>query len=116
MPVLLLITASTSILEIEDLGANSTIVREPHAAEYLTALGEVPVAEGRPRDGAVGGPRPAAQHLVATAEEDLGVLAVGEAAEAGIARELRARPFPHLAGALQHAGFPSGLPLGLGGQ
>ena len=87
--------------EVESIGSSivgsgdrraaiSVVSGEPHAGEDLPALGQVPVAERRGGDARVRGPRAAAQHAVALAEEHLGVLAVRVRDEAGIAGELDA--------------------------
>ena len=60
------------------------------------------------------GPRAAAEDVVALAEEDLGVLAVGVGGEAGVAVELRRGPLPRVA---QHAERDAGAgrrPTGCG--
>jgi hypothetical protein len=65
-----------------------------------------------------GGPRAAAQHLVARAEEDLGVLAVRVGAEARVAAEVARRPLPDVAEHAQRAAraAPSGWRHRLGAE
>src|SRR6185295_19413570 len=72
-------------------GMRTSIASKSHPAEDLTTLGQVPVAERLGGDQRRGGPRAAAEHLVALAEEDLGVLGIRVRLEAGIAVELRRR-------------------------
>src|SRR3954447_17718381 len=73
------------------------------AAEDLAADRVVPVAEGAPDRGVVGGPGAAAQHLVLVAPEDLAVLRVGEGLEAGVRTEVGGGPLPHVADQAVHA-------------
>src|SRR5262245_31348505 len=65
------------------------------AGEDLAALGQVPVAEGVPRDERLRRPRAAAEHLVAAAEVDRRILRIRKHLEPGIRRELARRPLPH---------------------
>ena len=87
--------------------------RAAEAGEDLPPDGVVPVAEGRAGDRRVRGPGAAAQHLVLGAEEHLGVLAVREGLEAGVAAEVRRRPLPDLADAAEQAERCGPLPFGL---
>jgi hypothetical protein len=54
------------------------------SSEDLPPFGEVPVAEGRPRDQRSGRERTAAEDAITRSEEELGVLLVREALEAGV--------------------------------
>src|SRR5439155_24745878 len=81
----------------------------------LAALRVVPVPEGRRGDGRPGGPRAAPEHLVAVAEEDLRVLAIGEGAEARIGAEVARRPLPRVADHPAHAARGGAVRVGAGG-
>src|SRR5512147_207185 len=72
------------------------IAGAPEAAEDLAADGVIPVAERiahgpRPR-----GPRAPAKDLVLGAEEDFGILGIGEALEPRPGAEVARRPFPDI--------------------
>jgi hypothetical protein len=92
------------------------VAGEPDAREDLPPDREVPVAEGQARDGRMGRPRAAAQDAVLVAEEDLRVLRVRERGEAGVARERRRGPLPHLADAREEPRAGGPLPLLLRGE
>src|SRR4051794_35976586 len=95
----------------------TSIASKPHPAEDLPPLGQVPVAERPRRDGRRRRPRPAAQHLVALAEEDFRVLAVGVRLEARVAAELARRPLPDGPDSVKSlAPGRRPLPLRLGGK
>src|SRR5205814_10177331 len=84
-------------------------------AEDLAPDREVPVAERRPASGGVGAERAAAQHLVARAEEDFGVLAVRPRAEAGVAAEVARRPLPDVTDQLPYTVGRLACRIGAGG-
>src|SRR5512145_1383902 len=69
----------------------------PEAAEDLAANGVVPVAEGVAYRTGAGGPRATAKNLVLVAEEDLGVLPIGERLEPGPRPEVARGPLPDIA-------------------
>ena len=70
------------------------IAGAPEAAEDLAADGVIPVAEGVAHRTGPRGPRAAAEDLVLGAEEDLGVLLIGKALEAGPRRRSRSPSTP----------------------
>src|SRR2546428_106701 len=77
--------------------AASAVGGTAEAGDDLPALRQVPVAERVADRDRARRPRAAAQHLVALAEVNLGVLAVGEGDEPRVGREVARRPLPHVA-------------------
>src|SRR3979411_1805447 len=90
-------TASSAFVRTRVAGA-------PEAGEDLPADRVIPVPEGGPAGGRVGGPEPPAQHPVLVgAEEHLRILRVRVRLEPGVAGEMATGPLPHVTEQLVHA-------------
>src|SRR5512144_2659341 len=84
----------------------------PEAGEDLAPDRVVPVAEGAPAGDRVAAERAASEDLGGGAEEDGGVLGVGEHREARVWREVAGGPLPHVPDELVYA--ERGGALGVG--
>src|SRR4051794_5405240 len=94
------------------MGWSWDVLRASQAGEDLAPLRKVPVAERRAGDVAACGPGAAAEHLVAVAEEDLGVLRVGERLKARIGEEVGRGPLPHVAEHVNRAAVRGAIRMG----
>src|ERR1019366_667815 len=79
------------------------VASAPESGEDLSTDRVVPIAERAPHSHGAGAERSSSQHLVVRAEEDQGVLGIGEDAKPRITVEVTAGPLPDVADELVHA-------------